>query len=398
MKEDKPQKKGKFSKRLKRGLGCCSLLLSLALFLGLIIGGLTLTGYTKDWTCDVILEDSYIWDKMDCASEDLAVEVEQGIDYSEFLERLESQKPEDRVAAIVEVVQPSVVGIGIENEVFGEQAIVGTGFVVSDDGLIATNHHVISQPGATYFVQAEGQEKSLKVEKVYEDVNNDIAILKVDEAANLSPLELGDAINAKVGQEVIAIGNPLGDLPGTVTKGIISALGRNVEISSGGLFNTRIENFEGVIQTDAAINPGNSGGPLIDMNGKVIGINFATVGGADNLSFALPIDRIKNRLNELKEYGEFRIPYLGVQYQDRVVFIEKRPLFAAQIVEVDPEGPAAKGGLKKGDFVIGFDGEDLSEKSLYQYIQGSSIGKKVKMNVIREKKEVEIELEIGVRK
>lgn len=385
-------------RKAKRFFGCFSIILFFLLLLGGIIAALTVTGYTEKFVCDVVVEDSYLWDEVGC-NEDGATSstIDKSDDVSKLIEELEKGNYEDRVSTIVEVVQPGVVGIGIEGNTLSGGGIVGTGFVISEDGKIATNYHVVSDSRARYFVQAENVEKTLSVVKVYEDPTNDIAILEVKDGDKLQSLNLGSSFDLKVGQEVIAIGNPLGNLSGTVTKGIVSAVGRNVDISSGGFFNSRIERFEGVIQTDAAINPGNSGGPLINMKGQVVGMNFATVGGADNLSFALPIERISKRLAELEEYGKFKMPYLGIEYRDRVVFIDQVTIFAAEIVDIANNSPAEKGGFKEGDFIIGVNGKDLDNSSLSNYVQDMEIGEKVKFNVIRGDKEKEIEVRVGVK-
>ncbi|KKQ35083.1 MAG: hypothetical protein US52_C0036G0001, partial [candidate division WS6 bacterium GW2011_GWA2_37_6] len=381
MKEEvyEKKKKGSTVKKFKRSIACCSIILFIVAIMVGIVGVFTATGHTKKWVCDVILEDSYIWEKIECSKDGVDSTSGNGQDNAKELEDLSSTKPDERVVAIVKLVQPSVVGIGVKGQ-NGDFGVVGTGFVVKD-GLIATNHHVVSEIGLKYFVQVNGKGELLTVTDIYEDSNNDIAILKVSGAEGIEPLSLGDSSKLEVGQEVIAIGNPLGDLSGTVTKGIISALGRNVQVNQGDFFNSRLENFEGVIQTDAAINPGNSGGPLIDMNGRVIGINFATVNGAENLSFALPIDRVQSRLNELEQYGEFRIPYIGVQYIDKIVFVSNKSVVAVQVINVVPTSPAAKAGIKVGDFIIGFDGEDFSDKSFVDKVQDSKIGEKVKLEI-----------------
>ena len=280
---------------------------------------------------------------------------------------------------------------------YKKQKIKGTGFLISSDGYIVTNRHVVSvvdeKSGEFRVILNSG--KQYYAQLIAKDAFNDIAILKVSGAEGIEPLSLGDSSKLEVGQEVIAIGNPLGDLSGTVTKGIISALGRNVQVNQGDFFNSRLENFEGVIQTDAAINPGNSGGPLIDMNGRVIGINFATVNGAENLSFALPIDRVQSRLNELEQYGEFRIPYIGVQYIDKIVFVSNKSVVAVQVINVVPTSPAAKAGIKVGDFIIGFDGEDFSDKSFVDKVQDSKIGEKVKLEILRDDKQITVEVVVG---
>ncbi len=169
-----------------------------------------------------------------------------------------------------------------------KQVGAGTGFIITTDGYIVTNKHVVSDSAADYsVVMPNGSFKETSV--VYKDAKNDIAILKIFEQ-NLDKIAFGDSSKAKVGQTVIAIGNALGQYDNSVSIGIISGLNRKIEATDG---KTLTEILEGVIQTDAAINPGNSGGPLVDTNGKVIGINVATVVGSSNISFSIPVNSIK---------------------------------------------------------------------------------------------------------
>lgn len=398
MGENKDNTNSKNSRwRRKVGMGCCFFGLFFVVVLAGLGGGLVATGYGQKWACDAVVEDSIVWERLECSKDGKdGAELNLGKDYAEVREILENGEPEDRVAAIVELTQPSVVGVGVQGDTFSTGGILGTGFVI-DEGLIATNQHVVSQRNVTYFVQVNGLEEVLEVLDIYRDPVNDIAVLRVENNSNLVPLALGDGEELKVGQQVIAIGNPLGELSGTVTTGVISGLGRSVDIQRGGFFNTTIETFDDVIQTDAAINPGNSGGPLLNLKGQVIGINFATVSGADNLSFALPVDRINSRLAELQEYGEFRMPFLGVEYRNRIVFMGRQSLVAAQVVNVAEDSPAKDSGVKEGDFIIGFNGEDLSEKNLSQYINSSDVGDTVSLNILRNQEELQIEVEIGVR-
>jgi S1-C subfamily serine protease len=211
----------------------------------------------------------------------------------------------------------------------------------------------------------------------------------------MKSLPLGDSSELKVGQTVIAIGNPLGELTGTVTQGIISGLHRTVEVG-GSFADPGVEKFEDAIQTDAAINSGNSGGPLIDLEGRVIGINFATVGGADNLSFALPINRVKSRISELISM-ESLDAFPGVEYRNRVTFFENKSLLAAEIITISENSPAQMANLKQGDMIVGYNGKSLEEKSLTEYIQSSNIGDEVTLNIIRDNQRVEIKAKIGTR-
>ncbi|MBD3280876.1 trypsin-like serine protease [Candidatus Dojkabacteria bacterium] len=378
-------------------LGCIFVIVLIVASLGATFGVLTYTGYTKEWTCSAVIEDSSAWDRLDCGADTPEqVTYENRADYEEIQRKLESGAPEERVASIVELSKKSVVGIGVEGDTFSSGGVVGTGFVL-DDGLIATNQHVVSQPNSKYFVQVDGVDEVIDVQEIFRDQVNDIAVIRVENNPVLVPLALGDSEGVRVGEQVIAIGNPLGELSGSVTTGVISGLGRTVDINRGGFFNSNVETFDDVIQTDAAINPGNSGGPLLNLKGQVIGINFATVSGADNLSFALPINRIKSRLAELEEYGEFRMPYLGVEYRNRVVFVERQTLVAAQVINVVEGSPAENAGLEVGDFVIGFNGEDLNEKPLSQHIQSSEVGENVTLTVHRDKSNRDLEVEIGVK-
>ncbi|MBN1331725.1 trypsin-like peptidase domain-containing protein [Candidatus Dojkabacteria bacterium] len=390
--ENKPR-----GKRLKARvyLGCFLISVFTIISVASAVGVLTYAGYTKKWACTAVIEDSSAWNRIGCEVQDEgdSTSIEN---YERLQDLLEKGTPEERVTSIVEIASPSVVGIGIEGDTYSSGGILGTGFVIGN-GMIATNQHVVSELNAKYFVQVDGIEEVVEVKQIYRDQVNDIAIIEVEQSNNLVPLTLGDSDELKVGQQVIAIGNPLGELSGSVTTGVISGLGRSVDITSGSFFNSALETFDDVIQTDAAINPGNSGGPLLNLKGQVIGINFATVSGADNLSFALPINRIKSRLAELEEYGEFRMPYLGVEYQTRVVFMDNQALSAAQLTRIESGSPAESAGLRVGDFIIGYAGADLGEKNLSSYIQSSEIGEKVVLNVLRDNDSIEIEIEIGVR-
>lgn len=397
-KEEDLSKPKKLRRKVRRIFGCTLILFIILFVVGACIGLITITGYTKKAICRLSLDDSFLADELNCEDEEKKT-TKEGVDKSaqEKIDEISSSTLEERIPKIVEVAQTSVVGIGIHSESLAGEQIVGTGFVITSEGLIATNQHVVSNPKAEYFVQVMGFEEVFEVETIYRDQINDIAVLKLEKPNGLNPLPLGDSSKIMVGQTVVAIGNPLGELQGTVTSGIISGLGREVQVSRGGFFNSVVSNYEDAIQTDAAINPGNSGGPLLDINGYVIGINFATVDGADNLSFALPINRIKNRLDQLEEFGEFKLPYLGVEYRTRVVFVQKQALVAAQVLVVAPDSPAEKGGIREGDFIVGFNGEDLDENNLFQQIQELEIGDEITLNILRNQKDVEVKVELGSR-
>jgi S1-C subfamily serine protease len=173
---------------------------------------------------------------------------------------------------------------------------IGSGFIVSANGVIMTNKHVVSDTTLSYAVMTNDK-KEYPVQKIFADPQNDLAILKID-ASGLKPIVLGDSSNLKLGQSVIAIGTPLGEFTNSVTTGIISGLGRG--ITTGSRFEGYVEKLDDVIQTDAAINPGNSGGPLLDSHGQVIGINTAVAAGGQNIGFAIPVNLVKTLVGSTK--------------------------------------------------------------------------------------------------
>jgi serine protease Do len=291
---------------------------------------------------------------------------------------------------IVKNSESSVVSIAVSSTVLtknqgfvDETNNIGTGFVVDKNGLIVTNQHVVSDLDSEYqVVTSDG--KKYDVLEIKRDNVNDIAIVKI-EAKDLKPLTMGDSDILEVGQRVLAIGTPLGEYTGSVTEGIVSGLNRSVTTSSD-WFGTTTKSYDNVIQTDAAVNPGNSGGPLIDSQGNVIGINFATTSGADNISFAIPINKVKERLQEYITYGKFIIPYLGVSYNmiyDYQLVYYNNLVAGAGVVNIDSSGPAYKGGIRRGDIVTKFGGEKV-EQALSVYIQKHKVGDKVTVEVYRE--------------
>lgn len=296
-------------------------------------------------------------------------------------------KEEDVVINVVKESEDSVVSIAIsqltltrDNGVVDKSSNIGTGFIVDPNGIIVTNQHVVSDLTTTYKVITT-QGKEYDVTDIVRDDNSDIAILKID-ATNLKPLELGDSDTLQVGQTVIAIGTPLGEYAGSVTTGVLSGLRRSVTASSG-WFGATAKIYEDVLQTDAAVNPGNSGGPLISTQGKVIGVNFATTSGADNISFALPINRVKAKLEEYRTYGKFIKPYIGVSYQtittaDAVYY--KDVVAGALIINIDANGPAAKAGIKRSDIITKINDKELTSP-LSSVIQSHKVGEELTLEV-----------------
>lgn len=274
----------------------------------------------------------------------------------------------------------------------GEDTDIGTGFIVSSDGLIVTNKHVVAA-NTTYKVITR-DDKEYDVVSINKDPSNDIAIIKIDLSASsgLQPLELGDSSELRVGQFVVAIGTALGEFRHTVTTGVISGLGRG--ITAGSVYEGFVEQLDNVIQTDAAINPGNSGGPLINSVGEVIGINVAVAQGAQNVGFAIPVNIVKEALSQFKENGKFiSKAYLGVRYE--MILLSTAILNdiprGAYIVEVIKGSPAQKAGLKVDDIITKLDNKDLkSEETLSEIIADKKPGDKIDLEVYREEETIKL--------
>ncbi len=299
---------------------------------------------------------------------------------------------ENVVINVVKKSSPSVVSIAISQVMLkkGEGLVdevsnIGTGFIVDPGGIIVTNQHVVSDVSATYkVITSEGKE--YEIVEIVRDDSNDIAILKID-ATGLPALELGDSDNLVVGQTVIAIGTPLGEYAGSVTTGVISGKNRSVTTSSG-WFGSTTKTYENVLQTDAAVNSGNSGGPLISTEGKVVGINFATTSNADNISFALPINTVKLRLEEYRVYGKFIKPYVGISYQ---MISEYQAIYytdvvaGALVMNIDLGGPASKVDIKRGDIIVKVNDKEV-EQSFANIIQSYKVGDEISLEIWREGK------------
>lgn len=262
---------------------------------------------------------------------------------------------------------------------------IGSGFIVSADGIVITNRHVVETEDATYKVLTNDG-KTYDVQKIYRDTLNDLAILKID-ATNLTPLPIGDSSKLKLGMTAIAIGTPLGQFKNTVTTGIISGLGRG--ISAGSAYEGSVEKLDNVIQTDAAINPGNSGGPLLNSSGQVIGINTAVSQEGQNIGFAIPSNVVKELIENFnKRGGTFERPYIGVRYKmiDSQTAILNDLVQGAYVVEVLTGSPAEKAGIQEEDIIMEFDGKKIDGKDdqgLAKYISEKNIGDSVKVKLWR---------------
>lgn len=319
---------------------------------------------------------------------------------------------ESVVIDVAEKVSPSVVTIGIsktqqslrlpgfEEFFFGfpqalpqEQKVeqdIASGFIISADGLVVTNKHVVSDTTAKYKVITK-DDKTYEVKKIYRDPANDIAILKID-ANGLRPVELGDSSQLKVGQFVVAIGTALGEFRHTVTTGVISGLGRG--ITAGSPFEGYVEQLDNVIQTDAAINPGNSGGPLLNSAGQVIGINVAVSAEGQNIGFALPINIVKESIENFNKTGQFSRPFLGVRYRmiSKEVAVLNEVPEGAYVVEVVSGSPAERVGMEAGDIITHFDGQRVLEEEggLAKLISSKKVGDSVEITLWREGKEIKL--------
>lgn len=278
----------------------------------------------------------------------------------------------------------------------------GSGFIVSKDGLVLTNRHVMEDEKADYtLVLHNGEKVKLKILGV--DPIHDIAILKIEpkEKKDFLFLEMGDSSKLDLGEQVIAIGNALGLFKNTVSLGIVSGLSREIQAQSE--LSDSAAKLRGLIQTDAAINPGNSGGPLIDMSGKVIGINAAMVFGAENIGFALPINNAKKALEELKNHGRIRQPFFGIRYLQINKQLKDQfdlPIDFGALVISEPElplgksravisgSPAEKAGFKESDIIIEISGQKITpEVSVNDLLADFTVGQKLICKILRHGKE-----------
>jgi serine protease Do len=267
---------------------------------------------------------------------------------------------------------------------------LGSGFVIDPSGVIITNAHVIGEANDVTVIFADG--RKLKAEIVGKDTKVDLAVLRVKPDKPLKAVKFGDSEKTRIGQWVMAIGNPFG-LGGSVSAGIISARNRDISDQSYGQY----------IQTDAAINKGNSGGPLFDMNGDVIGINTAILspsGGSIGIGFAVPSSMAKPIIDQLLQYGETRRGWLGVRIQNVDESIAeslglKEPK-GALVAGVDDKGPSKPAGIEPGDVILKFDGKDVKDsKELPRLVGQTPVGKEVDVLILRKGKEVTKQVKLG---
>lgn len=307
--------------------------------------------------------------------------------------------PKDNISAVTAVAKKSissVVGITtveVVKDFFWEREVegVGSGVIVNSNGYILTNSHVIGDGKARQITVLfeNGDKKAGKV--LWFDPALDLAVVKVDKTG-LPVAELGDSDKLEVGQLAVAIGNPLGlDFQRTVTSGIISGLNRTIKVDSTNI-------IEDLIQTDASINPGNSGGPLLNERGEVIGINTAKIQTGEGLGFAIPINSVKPILEQVIKEGSFNTVMIGIQgleveRYESALGVELNVDKGVIILEIVPNSPADKSGLRSGDIIVSIDDNEIEnmnqlKKVLYKYKKGQ----KAKLKIIRDGKEKTVEI------
>src|SRR5215510_4361713 len=268
-----------------------------------------------------------------------------------------------------------------------EQRGVGSGFIMSRDGYILTNNHVVEDADQIKVKLANGKEYDAKV--MGRDPKTDLALVKIDGASDLHALAMGNSDDLKVGSWVVAVGSPFG-LEQTVTAGIVSAKGR--VIGSGP--------YDNFIQTDASINPGNSGGPLINTRGEVVGINTAILAEGKGIGFAIPVNMAKDIAPQLQEKGHVTRGWLGVSIQEMTPELAKsfglNENKGALVAEVLPGSPAEKAGIEQGDVIVEFDGKEVTEsKGLPQIVASTPVGKSVAVKLWRNGKALERQVKVA---
>lgn len=323
---------------------------------------------------------------------------------------------------IAKTVGPSVVSVNVTSQqnsqdYFGfslptQEQSAGTGIIISSDGLIITNRHVV--PAGTTNVSvtlSDGTELTdvSVVGRTNSSDSLDIAFLKINDkkGEKLMPAKIGDSGKVQVGDEVVAIGNALGQFQNTVTSGIISGYGRSVQASSEGT-GQNAENLDDLFQTDAAINEGNSGGPLVNMSGEVIGINTAIAGNAQNIGFAIPINDVKGLIEQVMSTGKLQRPYLGVRYipitADLAYQYNLSVDHGAYIAPSDqtgqpsvvPNSPADKAGLKEKDIITKVDGTTVDQThSLTALLSQHKVGGHVTLTIVRDGKTLSVPVTLG---
>lgn len=314
-------------------------------------------------------------------------------------------KEEEDISDVANKVSPSVVSIVTEAQsrsFFGAAEMrqgAGTGIIVSEDGYVLTNKHVIADTQNLSVITSDGTvHESVRV--VGEDPLNDLAFLKINGAGKLKPATLGDSSSIRIGQKVVAIGNSLGEFQNTVTYGIISGKGRPVSAQDERGYETLTD----LLQTDAAINPGNSGGPLTNLSGQVIGINTAVAEDAQSIGFSIPINSAKGILKNLLATGKVQRAYLGINYETIIPAVAKKHnlavkkgayVYADKGSAVINDSPAAKAGVKDKDIITKVGDLEVGEHgSVSTLVSEYSVGDKVQVTILRGGKTMTLTIEL----
>lgn len=330
------------------------------------------------------------------------VSILEGLRENAVIETVPVQTGELMTAAQVYAANVhSTVGIttSVTTNFWGYQstsAASGSGFIISPDGYILTNHHVIEASDSITVTLYTGQSHEARV--VGYDESNDIAVLKVD-ATDLTPVIMGNSDQLNIGDDVLAIGNPLGELTFSLTAGKISAKDREVTFSNGVMMN--------LLQTDCAINSGNSGGALFNLYGEVVGVTNAKYSGAsqggasiDNIGFAIPLNSVRGIIESIIEKGYVSKPYIGVQVMDtpREYQFYGLPQGAA-VQSVEPDSPAARISLQPGDIITQIDGQAiLGSRELVRYLRSCTVGQSLTLTIYRKGEIMELTLTVGEQK
>jgi serine protease Do len=315
----------------------------------------------------------------------------------------------DSIDSVVRKVSPSVVSVVTttkSNSMYSRlyesySQAAGTGMIVTEDGYVLTNKHVIEDARGLKVITDDGTTYD-DVDIVATDPVNDVAFLKIKNVKDLKSIEIGNSSTISIGQSVVAVGNALGQYQNTVTSGIISGRGRSIsaETNSGG-----VETLTDLIQTDTAINPGNSGGPLVNVSGQVIGINTAIVDGAQGIGFAIPINSIKGMLSSLKKNQAAKRAFLGVSYvslapdtaKELGVSVNKGAyVYVKGGTAVQKDGPADKAGIKDQDIITKVGDQEVGPGgSVSNLIAEYPVGAEVEITLLRDGKEVTVKVTLG---
>jgi serine protease Do len=285
--------------------------------------------------------------------------------------------------------------VSTKTDMFGYEAVssgMGSGFIITEDGYIVTNAHVAQNADEITVKTYEGD--TYDAELVGYDESNDVAVLKID-ASGLTPVTFGDSDKTVVGEDVVAIGNPLGELQFSLTKGVVSALDRDVALS--GSMQLKL------IQTDCAINSGSSGGALFNMYGEVIGITNAKMSGygygaaIESIAFAIPVNTIVDIVEQIMTKGEISNPYIGISVMDVDESLRAYGVpMGADVMEVTKDSPADEAGLQKNDVITAADGETITGSGdLVKYVRARSVGDKMVLTVFRQGQTIEVTVTIG---